>query len=56
MITLLGLSASAEPLSFINVVMILPPAESWGRRLAWIRIPAWGVGDPGFKSQRPHHP
>jgi len=21
----------------------------------WIRIPAWGVGDPGFKSQRPHH-
>ncbi len=43
----------------------------WGRRLAqsgwlscvswfqicleWFRIPAWGVGDPGFKSQRPHH-
>ncbi len=26
-----------------------------GRRLAWFRIPAWGVGDPGFKSQRPHH-
>ena len=27
-----------------------------GRRLAWFRIPAWGVGDPGFKSQRPHQP
>ena len=23
--------------------------------LDWFRIPAWGVGDPGFKSQRPHH-
>ena len=22
--------------------------------LEWFRIPAWGVGDPGFKSQRPH--
>ena len=28
---------------------------SWGRRLAWFRIHAWGVCDPGFKSQRPHH-
>ena len=40
----------------------------WGRRIAmelvgilvpisleWFSIPAWGVGDPGFKSQRPHH-
>ena len=42
----------------------------WGRRIAsalssvvvilgvgwldWFSIPAWGVGDPGFKSQRPH--
>ncbi len=26
-----------------------------GRSLAWSRIPAWGAGDPGFKSQRPHH-
>ena len=26
-----------------------------GRRLAWIRIHAWGACDPGFKSQRPHH-
>ena len=26
-----------------------------GRRIAWFSIPAWGVGDPGFKSQRPHH-
>src|SRR4030066_766103 len=24
-------------------------------RLDWFSIPAWGVGDPGFKSQRPHH-
>ena len=23
--------------------------------LEWFRIPAWGVGDPGFESQRPHH-
>ena len=23
--------------------------------LDWSSIPAWGVGDPGFKSQRPHH-
>ena len=22
--------------------------------LDWFSIPAWGVGDPGFKSQRPH--
>jgi len=29
-ITFLRLSASAEPLSFINVVMILPPAEKVG--------------------------
>lgn len=29
--------------------------EPWGRRLAWIRIHAWGACDPGFKSQRPHH-
>jgi len=41
----------------------------WGRRIAselvgilvpirleWFSIPAWGVGDPGFKSQRPHQP
>ncbi len=28
---------------------------SRGRRLAWIRIHAWGACDPGFKSQRPHH-
>ena len=27
----------------------------WGRRIAWFSIPAWGVGNPGFKSQRPHH-
>lgn len=27
-----------------------------GRRLAWIRIHAWGACDPGFKSQRPHQP
>ena len=27
----------------------------WGSRLAWSRIPAWGAGDPGFKSQLPHH-
>jgi hypothetical protein len=40
----------------------------WGRRLVseslcimaqihleWSRIPAWGAGGPGFKSQRPHH-
>ena len=26
-----------------------------GRRIAWFSIPAWGVGNPGFKSQRPHH-
>ena len=26
-----------------------------GRRLVWSRIPAWGAGDPGFKSRRPHH-
>ena len=25
------------------------------QHLEWFRIPAWGVGDPGFKSQRPHH-
>jgi hypothetical protein len=29
--------------------------STWGRRLAWIRIHAWGACDPGFKSQRPHH-
>ena len=23
--------------------------------LVWTRIPAWGAGGPGFKSQRPHH-
>jgi len=22
--------------------------------LVWFRIPAWGAGDPGFKSPRPH--
>ena len=30
--------------------------ETWGCRLAWFRIRAWGVRDPGFKSQQPHHP
>jgi hypothetical protein len=29
--------------------------NNWGRSLAWTRIPAWGAGDPGFKSPRPHH-
>lgn len=32
-----------------------PKTRLWGRRLAWIRIHAWGACDPGFKSQRPHH-
>jgi hypothetical protein len=36
-------------------VVIPQKARSWGRRLAWIRILAWGASDPGFKSQRPHH-
>jgi len=34
-------------------------SDLWGIlvhiRLDWFSIPAWGVGDPGFKSQRPHH-
>jgi len=34
----------------IGLVGILVPI-----RLEWFSIPAWGVGDPGFKSQRPHH-
>lgn len=29
--------------------------STWGRRLAWIRILAWGASDPEFESQRPHH-
>src|SRR4030065_2965493 len=32
-----------------------PRPRKRGRSLAWSRIPAWGAGDPGFKSQRPHH-
>ena len=54
-------SDSPERLSFINVLTILPSIEeqglkpvSRGRRLVWSRIPAWGAGDPGFKSRRPH--
>jgi len=31
--------------------LVIPVANG----LDWFSIPAWGVGDPGFKSQRPHH-
>ena len=56
--------------SLINTETILPSLGTRpacrGRRIAselgilvptwleWFSIPAWGVGDPGFKSQRPH--
>ena len=43
-----GRSITARPSSSEKV-------WTWGRRLAWFRIHAWGVCDPGFKSQRPHH-
>ncbi len=41
-----------------RVIPIIPTCRQAvlrGRRLAWIRIHAWGACDPGFKSQRPHH-
>jgi hypothetical protein len=41
----------ACPVSFSSEKHVSP----WGRRLAWIRIHAWGACDPGFKSQRSHH-
>jgi hypothetical protein len=59
-----------EALAFIKVFIIKSPhfVGCWGRRLVseslcimvqihleWSRIPAWGAGGPGFKSQRPHH-
>ncbi len=34
----------------------LKPCISGICLLEWIRIHAWGACDPGFKSQRPHHP
>jgi hypothetical protein len=39
---------NSSEISFFNEI-------KGGRSLAWSRIPAWGAGDPGFKSQRPHH-
>ena len=39
----------------ISCSFLCPNPVSGGRRLAWFRIHAWGVCDPGFKSQRPHH-
>ena len=60
MIALIELSFSPVRFSLSNVFIISSSFLGrspvlWGRRLAWFRIPAWGVGDPGFKSQRPHH-
>jgi hypothetical protein len=44
------LSPSPEPLSLINVLTILPSAVGgklvpWGRRLAWFRIPVFGLSN-----------
>src|SRR3990170_2536390 len=56
----IGLSLQGEDLNLIKAWIIFPlskcrKTETWGRRLAWTRIHAWGACDPGFKSQRPHH-
>jgi len=62
-------SALPALVAFIKVFIInaLFLVACWGRSLAsriqcilvgfwleWFRIPAWGAGDPGFKSPRPH--
>ena len=51
--------AFSEKLNNVNAPLqwsvVQQKAWTWGRRLAWFRIHAWGVCDPGFKSQRPHH-
>ena len=39
----------------VQVKNLMANRRKWGRRLVWSRIPAWGAGDPGFKSRRPHH-
>lgn len=44
-----------NPDGYLHWSVVQRKACSWGRRLAWFRIHAWGVCDPGFKSQRPHH-
>ena len=51
----LAFSENLNNVAHLQKGVIQPEAWSWGRRLAWFRIHAWGVCDPGFKSQRPHH-
>ena len=62
---------SIVALAIVLSICSLYRVSRWGRRIAsalssvvvilgvgwldWFSIPAWGVGDPGFKSQRPHH-
>jgi len=62
---------SIPALAIVLSIWSLYRISCWGRRIAsdlrsalvilgvgwleWFSIPAWGVGDPGFKSQRPHH-
>jgi len=61
---------SIVALAIVLSICSLYRISGWGRRIAtdlssvlgilgvgwldWFSIPAWGVGDPGFKSQRPH--
>jgi len=61
---------SIVALTMVLSIWSLYRVGGWGRRIAsdlhsvlvilgvgwldWFSIPAWGVGDPGFKSQRPH--
>jgi len=67
---LIVFSALPSFLALVRVFIISSSylTSCWGRRIAselvgilvpirleWFSIPAWGVGDPGFKSQRPHH-